>query len=116
MITESLKRGEKCYWKHGTVYSEMAFISLTQMPHPPNAVKVSKAGEEYILKDSEVFRTYTEAFCDKHKAIIEALLNRGKESKIGISKRLRVPYSRIFSVIRECKELGVKYAQETQAI
>lgn len=109
MINEPLKRGQLCYWKRNTTYSEISFVALIPMPVAPHAVKAIKGGEEYILKDCEVFTSLKEAFCDKHKRIIEALVNRGKESKAALARRLGVPYSRIFSVISDCKQMGVQY-------
>ncbi len=100
------KRGQLVYWKRNTTYSEVAFMSLVQMPKSPHAVKVHKAGEEYILKDCEVFPSIKEAFCDKHKRIIELLKVEGVVMA-QIARNLCVPYSRVLTVNKQAKEYGI---------
>lgn len=110
---ETMKRGMKCYWKHGGTYSTAYFQSLSQMPVTPHAVTIKHGGEEFIVRDFEVFRE-VDKFKDKHSDILEALLTQG--NKILVARWLNVPYSRVLNVFKQAKELGVIHAKEAKTI
>lgn len=122
MITETseLKRNQQIYWKRSGSFSECYFQRLhvveRQGLEPLKAVTIKYSGEEHILKPEELYPTYKDMFCDKHKGILQALIARGKESMAAISKRLVVPYSRVLNVNKQAKELGIIHAKETQTI
>lgn len=115
MITQENqpKRGAKCYWKFGDDgYGTAYFISLTTMPIAPHAVKVEHHGQEWTLKDYEVF-TELDKFKDKHRDILNFFIEFDDATKVECSRRLSVPYSRVLNVYKTALEKGIIHAKET---
>jgi len=113
MITQENqpKRGAKCYWKQSDDYRLCYFLNFNQMPVAPHAIKVERDGQEWTIRDFECF-TEEGKLRDKHSAILARLLE-GLNKMAQIARDLSVPYSRVLSVNKQAKALGIIHAKET---
>ena|SRR6185312_12107726 len=106
MITKTLQRLEKCYWKNGDSFTTCYFLSLSKMPTAPHAIKVRHNGLEHVLRDFEVF-TEKEKFEHQYNRELQVLSQINGDSLAQVSRDACICYGRLFRARKIAKRLGV---------